>query len=342
MSGDNIGNATKTALFIGGTGTISSSITKLAGRDHAWRLYVLNRGTRPGRLPDGVRQITADINDLDNVKKALSGLAFDVVADFIAYDVKDVARDVELFSGRIKQYIFISSASAYQKPVLSLPISESTPLRNPYWEYSRKKIACEDLLAREYRENEFPGTIVRPSHTYNYDNFPVAVHGGRKNNWQTLLRMREGRPVIIPGDGTSLWTLTHADDFAHGFIGLMGNPATLGHAFHITSDDVLAWNRIYALIADALDVKLNAVHVASEKIARYNQDFAGTLLGDKAHSVYFDNSKLRSFVPRFNPVIRFSDAIRAIIGTMIATPGAQIPDPDFDAWCDMVIAAEKR
>lgn len=329
------------ALFIGGTGTISSSITRLLAEGGDWQVYVLNRGKRQASLPGGVRQIIADMGDPAAAAKALAGLEFDVVADFIAYEPEAVKRDVELFAGRTGQYLFISTASAYQKPVLSLPITESTPLCNPYWEYSRDKIACEDLLLREYRENGFPATIIRPSHTYNNDNFPTAIHG-RQKNWQTLLRVREGRPVIIPGDGTSLWTLTHADDFARGFIGLMGDSRTIGHAFHITSDDVLTWDRIHGIVAGALGVKPNAVHIASEKIIRHNPEYVGTLLGDKAHSVYFDNSKLRRFVPDYNPAVRFSDAIHNIIETMLARPDLQIPDPEFDAWCDAVIAAERR
>lgn len=334
------GDATKTALFIGGTGTISSSIVKLAAQDATWRIYVLNRGTRSGCLPAQVRQITADINDLAAVKRALAGLEFDVVIDCIAYDTVDIIRDRELFAGKTGQYIFISTASAYQKPVLSLPITESTPLCNPYSEYARKKIACEDILVRAYRESGFPVTIVRPSHTYNDENLPVAIRG-KYTNWQTLLRIQSGKPVIIPGDGTSLWTLTHADDFARGFMGLMGNPRALGHAFHITSDDVLTWNQIYSITANALGVELHAVHVASEKIIRYNPDLAGSLLGDKGHSVYFDNTKLKRYVPQFNPAIRFSDAIHVIIETMLTNTALQHLDPDLDAWCDMVAKAER-
>jgi Nucleoside-diphosphate-sugar epimerases len=341
MSEKSVGNAKRTALFIGGTGTISSSITNLAARDPSWRLYVLNRGSRPERLPEQVRHIPADINDLGTVKNALSGLDFDAVVDFIGFDTDAVLRDIALFSGKTKQYVFISTASAYQKPVVSLPITESTPLYNPYWEYSQKKIACEDVLIREYREKGFPVTIVRPSHTYNADNIPVAIYGKQKRNWQTLLRIKEGKPVIIPGDGTSLWTLTHADDFACGFFGLMGNPRTIGHAFQITSDDVLTWNQIFELIAGALGVPLHSVHVASEKLVRYNPDLTGMLFGDKAHSVYFDNSKIKRFVPGFNPVIRFSDAVHGIVETMCANSDLQLPDPEFDAWCDTVIAKER-
>lgn len=324
------------ALFIGGTGTISSSITRQLANSDNWEVFVLNRGKRKAPLPENVRQIIADINDAAAVEKALDGCYFDVVADFIAYNTADVKRDISLFAQKTNHYIFISSASAYQKPVLSLPITESTPLHNPYWEYSRNKIACEEMLISKYREMGFPVTIVRPSHTYNYTNYPTTIHG-KGNSWQTLLRIREGKPIVIHGDGTSLWTLTHADDFAVGFIGLMGNPRTIGHAVHITSDDVLTWNQVYTLAAEAFGVELNPVHISSDAIARSNPDFLGTLLGDKSHSVYFDNSKLRHFVPWFAPRIRFTEAARRIIETMLANPVLQILDPEFDAWCDTII-----
>lgn len=323
----------RTALFIGGTGTISMSVTRLLARDPAWKLFVLNRGRRAGDLPAGVETLTADIGDPEAVRRALAHREFDVVADFIAYTPADVERDVKLFAGRTRQYIFISSASAYQKPLADLPVTESTPLRNPHWQYSRDKIACEDLLLRHYRETGFPVTIVRPSHTYSYRNMPTAVHG-KGNSWQTLLRMRAGRPVVIHGDGTSLWTLTHADDFAVGFVGLLANPRSIGHAVHITSGDVLTWNQIYGRIADALGVELRAVHVASDAIVKRSPEYEGTLLGDKAHSLVLDNSKIRRLVPGYNPAIRFSDAARVIWETMSTTPELQMPDPAFDAWSD--------
>lgn len=328
------------ALLIGGTGTISMAVTRLLASSGDWEVFILNRGRSAAGLPVGVHALQADIHNEARVRAALGDRRFDVVANFIAFAPEAVERDIGLFAGRTGQYIFISSASAYQKPVMSLPITESTPLHNPFWQYSRDKIACEDRLMRAYRENGFPMTVVRPSHTYNNDNFPVAVRG-KQRSWQTLLRIRAGKPVVIPGDGTSLWTVTHADDFAVGFVGLMGNPAAVGNAFHITSDDVLTWNGIYSLVADALGVALNPVHIASDRIAASNPDFIGTLLGDKAHSVVFDTSKIRRFVPCFNPVIQFRDAVHAIVETMQARPELQIPDAEFDAWSGGIIAAEK-
>lgn len=328
------------ALFIGGTGTISRSITERLARDGNWEVYVLNRGQKK-KAPDNVRQLIADINNPDRVKEAVGSGTFDVVANFIAYSPEDVQRDIDLFRSKTRQYIFISSASAYQKPATSWPITESTPLANPFWDYSRDKIACENLLLSAYRSSGFPVTIVRPSHTYNNENFPVAVRG-KQRSWQTFLRLRDGRPVIIPGDGTSLWTVTHADDFAPGFIGLMANPQALGQAFHITSDDVLTWDQIYGMAADAIGVKLNAVHIASETLAGSNPEFQGTLLGDKAHTTVFDNAKIRKFAPQFSPVIRLSDAIHTIIATMLSTPSLQVPDPEFDAWCERMLTANER
>lgn len=329
----------RTALLIGGTGTISASVAKVLAASGEWRVFLLNRGNRAARVPPGAEVLTADMNDPAAVARALAGREFDVAADFIAYRPEDVERDIRLFSGRVGRYMFISSASAYQKPVLSLPVTESTPLRNPYWQYARDKIACEDALTRAYREDGFPAVIVRPSHTYGDFDFPTPVRGKRRN-WQTLVRIREGKPVIIPGDGTSLWTVTHADDFAAGFVGLMGDPRVVGHAFHITSDDVLTWNEVYGLVAGALGVGLRAVHVASEKLGRMNPELLGNLLGDKANSAVFDNAKLRRFVPGYAPSIRFSDAVHVIVRNMLSMPELQIPDPEFDEWCDRVVAAE--
>lgn len=331
----------RTALLIGGTGVISMSVTRLLAADEDWRVCVLNRGNRNAGLPDSVETIAADVSKPDEARRALGDRAFDVVADFIAFTPEQVERDVELFAGRTRQYVFISSASAYQKPATRLPITESTPLRNPYWQYSRDKIACEDLLTRAYRETGFPMTIVRPSHTYGYFNLPLAVQGANRG-FQVLDRIRRGKPVVIPGDGSSLWVVTHADDFAVGFAGLMGNPLAVGHAFHITSDDVHTWNSIYGHIADALGVELNPFHMASDEIIESLPSQSGNLLGDKAVSATFDNAKIRAFVPAFAPRIRFADAARRIVGNMTTLPELQIPDPEFDAWCDRVTKARRR
>jgi len=326
------------ALFIGGTGTISSAITKqLAGTD--CELYVLNRGTRNDRLPAGVKTLQADINDEEAVARLIEDMHFDAVADFIAFRPEQLERDYRLFRGKTKQFLFISSASAYQKPLSDYRITEGTPLANPYWEYSRNKIACEEYLMQKYREEGFPITIVRPSHTYDERSIPLGVHG-RNGSWQVAKRMLEGKPVIIHGDGTSLWTMTHNSDFAKGFIGLMGNAHAIGESVHITSDESLTWNQIYEAIADALGVKLNAVRVPSEFLAASGKyDFRGGLLGDKAHSVVFDNAKVKRLVPGFVATTRFDQGIRRTVEYILAHPELQKEDPEFDAWCDKVIDA---
>jgi nucleoside-diphosphate-sugar epimerase len=326
------------ALFIGGTGTISSAITKqLLAR--GCELYLLNRGTRNEALPEGVHIIKANINDEDQVSELIENLEFDVVADFIAFVPAQLERDYRLFKGKTKQFMFISSASAYQTPLSDYRITEGTPLSNPYWEYSRNKIACEDYLMKQYRENGFPITIVRPSHTYDERSIPLGVHGG-KGTWQVAKRMLENKPVIIHGDGTSLWTMTHNSDFAKGFIGLMGNIHAIGESVHITSDETITWNQIYEVIADALGVKLNAVHVSSEFLdACSKEDYRGGLLGDKANSVVFDNSKLKRLVPEFVATTRFDQGVRQTVEYILAHPEHQSEDKEFDIWCDKVVRA---
>lgn len=326
------------ALFIGGTGIISSAITEQLARQGC-ELYLLNRGNRNERLPAGVRVIQADINDEERVAKLIESMSFDVVADFIAFVPSQLERDYRLFKGKTKQFIFISSASAYQKPLSDYRVTESTPLANPYWEYSRNKIACEEYLLKLYREEGFPITIVRPSHTYDERSIPLGVHG-RKGSWQVAKRMLAGKPVIIHGDGTSLWTMTHNGDFAKGFIGLMGNLHAIGESVQITSDETLTWNQIYASIADALGVQLNAVHVSSEFLAACStEDYRGGLIGDKANSVVFDNSKLKRLVPEFVAATRFDQGIKKTVAHIVAHPELQQEDPEFDAWCDKVIGA---
>src|SRR5919205_505093 len=267
-------------LFIGGTGIISTACTDLA-ISRGIELTLLNRGRRSTSLPTGARTVTADIDDPAAVSRALAGESFDAVIDWIAFEPSHIERDMELFRGRTRQFIFISSASAYQKPVGHYLITESTPLANPFWTYSQQKIACEDRLMRAYREEGFPVTIVRPSLTYGDTQIPLVV-----NSWQlpytAVARMRQGKPVIVPGDGTSLWTVTHNSDFAKGFIGLLGHQQAIGHAFHITSDEVLTWDQIYAAVAAAAGVAANIVHIASDFIAACLPNLTGTLLGDKA------------------------------------------------------------
>lgn len=325
------------ALFIGGTGTISMAITKLLAKDPAWELYLLNRGTRSEELPEGVKVIKADINDEAAVKEAIKDIDFDCVGEFIGFVPEQLERDIRLFKGKTKQYIYISSASAYNKPCRDYRITEGTALANKYWEYSRNKIKCEDLLMKEYRDNGFPVTIVRPSHTYDDRSVPLGVHG-KNGSYQVIKRMMEGKQVIVHGDGTSLWTMTYNEDFAKGYVGLMANKHAIGEAFQITCDETLTWNQIYETIADALGVEYKPYYVASDFLAAVSDyDLEGGLLGDKANSVVFDNSKLKKAVPGFNPNIRFEQGIKITLDNILSKKELQVEDKEFDEWCDKVI-----
>ena len=325
-------------LIIGGTGTISSAITRqLAASGHD--LWLLNRGNRKNEVPTGVKQIICDINDEAEVLRQIGDTMFDTVCDFIGFLPSQVKRDIRLFKGRTRQYVYISSASAYNKPARSHIITEGTTLANPYWQYSRDKIACEELLMKEYRENGFPATIIRPSHTYCERSVPVSVHG-LKGSWQVLKRMIDGKPVIVNGDGSSLWTLTWNEDFAKGFIGLLGNPKAVGEAFQIMSDEQLTWNQIYQCIANALGVEFKPYYVASDflaAIAPKEYDFTGNLLGDKSVTVVFDCTKLKRAVPGFQATTRFDEGVRRCVAYLMSHPELQIEEPEFDAWCDRVI-----
>lgn len=325
-------------LLIGGTGTISTAITRsLAENGH--EVYLLNRGNQNSGLPSNIRFINCDINDENAAAEKLDGMTFDAVCDFIGFVRPQLERDFRLFSGKTKQFIYISSASAYNKPVSDYVITEGTTLANPYWEYSRNKIECEDYLMKMYRENGFPVTIVRPSHTYCERSVPVGIHG-RNRSWQVIKRMLEGKPVIIHGDGTSLWTMTDSRDFAKGFIGLLGNPHAIGESFQITSDETLTWNQIYKTIADCLNAEFKPYYVSSEFLAAVSDyDLTGSLLGDKANSVVFDNTKLKRIVPEFCPSIRFADGIRNTIEYVLLHKECQTEDKEFDNWCDNVIYA---
>ncbi|MCR4588613.1 MAG: NAD-dependent epimerase/dehydratase family protein [Lachnospiraceae bacterium] len=329
------------ALFIGGTGTISMAIVRRLAQDPLWEVYLLNRGNRESEVPEGVHQIVADIHNEAEVAQKLEGMTFDTVSEFIGFDVSAVERDYRLFRGKTRQYIFISSASAYNKPAAQYVITEGTTLANPYWEYSRNKIACEEFLMKKYREEGFPVTIVRPSHTYDERSLPMGAHGD-KGFYQVIRRMQQGKPVIIQGDGTSLWHLTFNTDFAIGFTGLMGNSHALGEAFQITGDEVLTWNQIYQTIADALGVELKPYYVSSDFLSRtgeaYGYDFAGSLLGDKAVSVVFDNSKLKRLVPQMTTNVPFHKGARIVVDYIKAHPEKYEEDPVFDAYCDNVIA----
>ncbi|MBC8611069.1 SDR family oxidoreductase [Massilimaliae timonensis] len=324
------------ALFIGGTGTISTEVTKLFVKQGG-ELCVLNRGNHNGDLPQGVQVLIGDIHDEGSIQTLLQGQTFDVVVDFIAFTEEEVERDYRLFAGKTKQYIFISSASAYQKPCLGTPITESTPLCNPYWQYSRDKIACEECLMKHYREDHFPVTIVRPSHTYGEKSLVVE-------NWTVIDRMRKGKPVIVQGDGTTFWTLTHSADFAKGFVGLMGNVHTVGHAVHITSDEALTWDQIYQIIGNILHVTPQIVHVSSDFLAETSPkwDLRGAFVGDKSNNIILDNSKIKALVPGFCCTIPFSEGYREVVAYYLAHPEMQVVDPDFDRWCDLVIDAQER
>lgn len=327
------------ALFIGGTGTISMAITRQLAGDSNWELYLINRGNRNDEVPENVHLINVNIDDEAAVKEAIKDLSFDCIGEFIGFAPAQIERDLRLFRGKTKQYIYISSASAYNKPCSDYRITEATTLANKYWEYSRNKIACEELLMKEYRENGFPVTIVRPSHTYDERNIPLGVHG-KNGSFQVVKRMLEGKPVIIHGDGTSLWTMTFNEDFAKGYIGLMRNPHALGEAFQITSDETLTWNQIYQSIANALGVELKPYYVASTFLAAVSEyDLTGSLVGDKANSVVFDNKKLKNAVPGLNMNIRFESGIKRCLDNIMSTPALQREDPEFDEWCDKVIGA---
>lgn len=325
-------------LLIGGTGTISMAITRLLAKQKH-EVILFNRGGRSSELPDNVKVIKGDISNEKEAAALLDGMTFDCVGEFIGFVPEQVKRDYRLFNGKTKQYIYISSASAYQKPLSHYKITESTPLSNPHWQYSRDKIACEEFLMKMYRENGFPITIVRPSHTYDERSVPLGVHGD-KGSWQVIKRIMDGKPVIIHGDGSSLWTITHNSDFAKAYCGLIGNIHAIGEAFHITSDESVTWNQIYQIIADELGVELKACHVPSDFLNAIGPyDFEGTLIGDKTSTVVFDNSKIKRAVPDFTATVRADQGIRNTIRHILAHPELQVCDEDFDKWCDKVINA---
>jgi nucleoside-diphosphate-sugar epimerase len=322
-------------LFIGGTGIISSACTQRA-LDVGLDVFVLNRGTSKTRpAPEGCQLLTADLAEQESVREAIGDREFDVVADFRAFTPADVSSRLEVLRDRMGQYVFISSASAYQTPPERLPVVESTPLRNPYWQYSRDKIACEDLLVRAYREEGLPATIVRPSHTY--DKTLLPFDGG----WTVVDRMRRGVEVVVPGDGTSLWTLTHHRDFAHAFVGLLGQPAAIGDSFHITSDEWLTWNQIFTTVADAAGVEPRFVHVPSDAIAAADPEWGAGLLGDKAHSMIFDNSKVKQLVPDYTATIPFARGAREIVDYYDGDPARQEVDETMNGLMDRLVDAHR-
>ncbi|QUL56718.1 SDR family oxidoreductase [Paenibacillus tritici] len=324
-------------LFIGGTGLISQAVSRLAV-ERGIELYLFNRGERSGFVPKGAQVIQGDIRDKDKAAEALKEYDFDVVVDWIAFTPEHVQADIDLFTGKTRQYIYISSASAYQKPQRSYLITEETPLVNPYWQYSRDKIASEQLLLEAYQKSGFPVTIVRPSHTYGDTAIPAALTSW-SHPWSLVERIRKGQPLVIHGDGTSLWTLTHNTDFAKGFVGLLGHPEAIGEAVHITSDEVLNWNQIYAAIGAAAGREPKVVHISTDFIAANTP--AGTadgLIGDQAVSSVFDNSKIKRLVPDFQATVPFAEGVKQSIAWFESHPERCTSDPDFSKMLDGLIA----
>ena len=327
-------------LFIGGTGIISTACTQLAV-ERGIDLTLLNRGRHSASAPAGVKALTVDIEDRAAATHALAGLAFDAVVDWIAFEPAQIERDIALFRGRTRQYIFISSASAYQKPPSHFLITESTPLANPYWDYSQRKIACEDRLLRAYRDEGFPITIVRPSLTYGDTQIALAVNSWAKS-YTAIDRMRRGRKVIVPGDGTSLWVITHNSDFAKGLVGLLGREQAIGHAFHITSDEVLSWDQIYRVTGEAAGAEPQLVHIPSDVLAACIPEMRGGLLGDKSVSVVFDNTKIKRFVPEYRATVPYTEGIRRTLAWFDADPSRREVDDQTNARWDKLIEAYER
>ncbi|MET0812132.1 MAG: NAD-dependent epimerase/dehydratase family protein [Microbacterium sp.] len=319
-------------LYIGGTGTISAaSVRRSLERGH--EVTVLNRGTARRPVPKGVRELVADVRDPASVREAVGREDFDVVADFLSFVPEHIENMLGVFEGRTAQYLFVSSASAYEKPPSHVPVTERTPLVNPFWQYSRDKIACEDLLMAAHADRGLPVTIIRPSHTYDRQLLPTI---GR---WTDIARMRAGKPVVVHGDGTTQWTITHADDVAVAVTGLLGNPAAIGEAFTVTGDHAPTWNRIHEWLADAAGVDApDFVHLTSEAIAAFRPELGPTLLGDKAHSMVFDNSKVRALVPEFETTVTFDEGARGILEYYDGHPDAQVIDEDLDAAFDRMAA----
>jgi nucleoside-diphosphate-sugar epimerase len=327
-------------LFLGGTGIISTASTRLAA-ERGIDLTLMTRGLRGANLPAGVKSVTADLDDPAGAARALADARFDAVVDWIAFTPAHIERDLQLFRGRTGQFIFISSASAYQKPATHYLITESTPLANPYWEYSRNKIACEERLMRAYREEGFPATIVRPSLTYGETQIPLAINSWARS-YTAVDRMRRGKKVIVPGDGSSLWVITHNSDFAKGLVGLLGLEQAIGHAFHITSDEVMCWDQFYRITGQAAGVEPQLVHMPSDFIAACLPDALGSLSGDKSVSVVFDNSKIKRFVPGYCATVPFGQGIRRTLAWFDADPARRQIDEEANRQWDRLIEAWER
>ena len=319
-------------LFIGGTGNISTAVSRLCVQ-RGIELHLLNRGKRSPAL-SGTRAIVSDITNAAELSSALKGHEWDAVVDWIAFREEDIQRDYELFRGKTKQYIFISSASAYERPAQHPVVTETTPLSNPFWQYSRDKIACEMKLRNLHQKEGFPATIIRPSHTYDTV-IPVPIGGWTE--YTTVDRIKRGKKIIVHGDGSSLWVMTHADDFAKGFFGLIGNQKAVGEAFHITSDEVLTWDQIHEAVGEAVGRTPNIVHISSEMLAMFDEELRGSLIGDKGTSVIFDNSKIKRFVPDFAATIPFREGIKRTIAWFEADPSRQIIRKETNDWIDGMV-----
>jgi len=326
-------------LFIGGTGNISKAALDLASKSDA-EIFMLNRGNNLYDIPKRVRFIKGDIREFNFIKQCLKCYKFDVVIDWIAYNPNHIVNDIKLFGSQLKQYVFISSASVYEKPPSNYIITEKTPLSNPFWEYAQNKIRCENMLHDEYQRSSFPFTIVRPSHTY-HKRVPY-VFNSKLHPWTLIDRLINGEKIIVPGDGTSLWTLTHSLDFAKGFIGLIGNDKAIGETFHITSDEVLTWNEILNEIADTVDVKPNVIHIPSDFICHLSPSHFGSLIGDKSNSIVFDNSKIRSFVPSFTANISFKNGIKESVSWYKSNPQLCTVDDNFNQLTNNIINAYEK
>lgn len=325
-------------LIIGGTGTISTAVVREA-LQQGHQVSVLNRGRSKRPLPVGVEVIHADINNSREIERALMGLSFDVIAQFIAFNPEHIERDMKIFAGKANQYIYISSASAYRKPLPNYYVSESTALGNPFWDYSYNKQLAEERLQHLAMDLGQAYTIVRPSHTYDINKIPVGLHGNN-GSFSVVKRIREGKPIIVHGDGESLWTFTFNEDFARGFVGLFGNHHAYGEAVHITSDESLTWNAAYTIIGEAVGRAPDMIHVASDRLIASRPDLRGPLLGDKAVSVAFDNRKIKQLVPSFRCDVRYDQGVRLAWANILKNPELQVEDPEFDAWCDEIAANE--
>jgi nucleoside-diphosphate-sugar epimerase len=324
------------ALLIGGTGTISSAVTRRLAQNEDWEVYLLNRGLRAGNVPDNVTVLHGDIRNEEEISSMLEGMQFDCVAEFIGFTPDQVERDIRLFAGKTKQYIYISSASAYNTPPSTPFITEGMLLKNGCWQYARNKIACEEALLEAFRTKDFPVTIVRPSHTYSERMIPFCLESS-KGSWPVIRRMLAGKPIIVPGDGSSLWHITFNEDFAKGFAGLFGNAHAIGESVHITNDEPLTWNQMAQAVADALQVQYKPYYIPTDVLAALVPEWGGGLNGDKRHSVIYDNSKIKQLVPGYCATIPWRVGVQRALNTILKDPALQPEDAAFDAWCDGMI-----